>query len=157
MEKLKIKYLYKDLPKLLIPKNGDLGIDIMANEDIIIPYQESRLVNTGVCISPPKGWGLIAKDRSSVSKYCRVLGGVFDTTYTGIYFINLYCHTRKLEEKINETGLVWYDNTGYHIKRGHKVAQLIIVENHNLHFEEEVVDELEQTDRGDKGFGSSGR
>lgn len=157
METIKVKYLYDDLPELKIPDRPDIGIDIYSNEDIVIPYQEAKLVRTGVCLQTGQGWWVEVRDRSSVSKYCRVGAGIIDSaTYTGEILINLYCHTRNVE-LIDIKGLPpWYDKRGYSIKRGHKIAQLIIRKNYNSLFSLEKVDELDETDRGSRGFGSSG-
>ena len=43
----------------------------------------------------------------------------------------------------------------YEVKAGDKISQLVIMPV--LHFPFELVDELEETERGDNGFGSSGR
>lgn len=155
---LKIKYLYTDLPELVIPQNGDIGIDLYSNEDVVIPFQRSKLVHTGVCLQPPKCYWLQVQDRSSVSKFCHAMAGIIDTSYTGEVLIRMYCHTPKWEEVKNTdvNGLVWYNDEGYIIKRGDKIAQLIIRKSYNYEFLLNKVEELEITERKDKGFGSTG-
>ena len=72
-------------------------------------------------------------------KYGLTADGVIDAHYTGSIAVKLYNHTP--------------DN--YRIKAGDKIAQLVILPC--LLPELEIVDSLEDTDRGDGGFGSTGR
>ena len=65
--------------------------------------------------------------------------GVIDVGFTGTIKVKLYNHGAKT----------------YQVLRGDKITQLVVVE---CHFPDvEVVDTLDKTDRGNKGFGSTGR
>ena len=65
--------------------------------------------------------------------------GVIDAHYTGSIVVKLYNHT----------------HDPYHFKAGDKIAQLVILPCVLPPLE--LVDSLDETDRGDKGFGSTGR
>lgn len=51
--------------------------------------------------------------------------------------------------------LTWTDNDNFQVERGDKISQLVVVKIETP--ELELVDELEETDRGNNGFGSTGR
>jgi dUTP pyrophosphatase len=69
-----------------------------------------------------------------------VLAGVIDSGYTGEVKIVMYCHS----------------SSPIVIRRGDKVAQMVIVNNLNAKFTIEEANELSLTDRGSGGFGSTG-
>jgi dUTP pyrophosphatase len=144
MPVLKIKYLdlNEDTKKLSLPREGDVGIDLYSTIDIQIPYMRTVLIPTGVSIEVPEEYWLNIRDRSSMSKNYHVLAGVIDSSYRNEIKIRMLCH--------NET------NTDM-IKRGDKIAQLIICKNYNKEFTIEEAEELSDTERGQGGFGSTGR
>ena len=122
----------------------DAGFDIYAR----IPQGHIELgdwcvIPTGIAISVPKGWAMIIMGRSGLaSKYgMDVLGGVIDHGYTG------------------EVKVILSPANGirctYSISDGDKIAQGILVPVPEAHIE--VVETLEESDRGEKGFGSSGK
>ncbi len=145
-------------------KEGDAGYDLYALEDIVIPslfkqvwryvqtiiggilYNEynpkavlATKVKTGIALKIPNGMVGLIKDRSSMgSKLLTVLGGVIDSGYRGDVTVCL-------------ANLSFHD---YQIKVGDKVAQIVITN----YYADEVkeVDELDITERGEKGFGSTG-
>ena len=119
---------------------GDLGYDIFADEDIWIPWGEYKLVSTGISVfTTSYNYGFIIKDRSSMA--CNGLfihGGVIDSGYTG-----------EIKVLFNNNS-----NTSLKIEKGDKIAQLIPTKV--INFEVEEVDELFKTQRGKKGWGSTG-
>lgn len=97
-------------------------------------------IDTGVHIQLPKGTVGMIKSKSGLNvKHSLITEGVIDVGYTGSIVVKIY----NLSDK------------PYHFKKGDKITQLVImpiVEN-----ELEQVDSLDDTDRGNNGFGSSGR
>lgn len=117
----------------------DAGYDLFSCEDAIIPPRNRKLVNTGISIAIPKGtYGRVAPRSGLSCKGIDIGAGVIDSSYCGI--IKVLC--------INST------DKPYEIKMHDRIAQLIIECIKN--FELNVVSELCETERGDKGFGSSG-
>lgn len=121
---------------------GDLGYDLYSNEGTAIFPHETKVVKTGIVIQFPAGYGGIIKDRSSVAtkKGLFTVAGVIDNGYIGEIGIALYNGTDSL----------------IHVAPGDKIAQLVLIPTVN--FEVTEVDEVFPTDqRGDGGFGSTGR
>ena len=119
---------------------ADAGLDLYAREDAIVSAKESVTFDTGVHIElPPDTVGFIKSKSGLNVKHGLTSEGVIDEGYTGSIAVKLYNHGG-------------YD---YKVKRGDKISQLVIlpIVKPNL----EVVDSLDETDRGSNGFGSSGR
>lgn len=124
----------------------DAGYDLYADEDVFLYPGVTKLVRTGVAIAVPKGMVGLLWDRSSLgSKGYHRHGGVIDYGYTGDISVAL-CNN-------NITGHL--SRPLYKVKRGDRIAQIIFQKA--PHFELEEVEELDETGRGDSGFGSSGR
>ena len=140
MFSLNVKRLTGDalLPRLA--HTGDLGYDLFSAEDALIPSGAQHKVKTGVSLQFPDGWGGIIKDRSSLAS-ARVYSsaGVIDGGYRGEIMVLLR----------NDS------DADYAISKGDKVAQIIPVRASVLEVVE--VDELSETSRNEKGFGSSGK
>lgn len=130
----------------------DLGFDIFALEDTVLPYRKVTRVRTGIALqyapwgdldfSSKKKFGLLVRDRSSMSaKGITVSGGVIDSSYTGEVTIHLTSN-----------------ENDYNIKAGDKIAQLIPMEVFTgcLIAGRYSDQELPNLGRGDKGFGSTG-
>lgn len=119
----------------------DAGLDIYAREHQIVPAKESATFDTGVHIEIPKGFVGFLKSKSGLNvKHGLTSEGVIDSGYTGSIVVKLY----------NNSG---YD---YTVNKGDKITQLVVLPiAHD--FDLELVDNLEETDRGNNGFGSSGR
>ena len=118
----------------------DAGIDLYARETQIIPARESAIFNTGVHIElPPNTVGMLKSKSGLNVKHGITSEGVIDVGYTGSIVAKLY----------NNSG---YD---YKVNAGDKITQLVILPILTPELEE--VDELEETDRGTNGFGSTGR
>lgn len=101
---------------------------------------ECATIDTGVHIAIPKGYVGMIKSKSGLNvKRGLVAEGVIDSGYTGSIVVKLY-------------NLSQYET---HFKRGDKIAQLVVmpISSEGL----ELVDHLDDTERGDNGFGSTGR
>lgn len=120
----------------------DAGLDLRCREDAWIDAGDCRIFDTGVHIQIPHGYYGKIESKSGLNvKACIVsLGGVIDEGYTGSIVVKLY----------NES----FD-INYEFKAGDKIAQLII--QPYIAPEMVLVDSIEETERGDGGFGSTGR
>ena len=118
----------------------DAGLDLYAKEGQIVPARESAIFDTGVHIELPPGSVGMVKSKSGLNvKHGLTSEGVVDEGYTGAIVIKLYNHSG-------------YD---YEVKAGDKISQLVILPCFKPVLIQ--VDELEGTERGSRGFGSSGR
>lgn len=137
----KIKRLTKSAILPTRAYEGDLGYDLYADETITIRPLDTVKVQTNICVQFPPGWGGFIKDRSSMaSKHIITTGGVIDSGYTGPLSIIL-------------TNIAENDSGTYVIQKGAKIAQLVPIPVSDWEISE--VDHFEQTERSDRGFGSS--
>jgi len=128
---------------ILIPKKGSedaAAYDLYAACDGIIPAGTNRAVNTGVKIKLPKGTYAKIEMRSGLAlKNCLfAMAGVIDSDYTGEWKVIIY-------------------NAGkndFEYKKNMRIAQFIVLKHENIKFTE--VENLDLTNRGEKGFGSTG-
>lgn len=122
---------------------GDAGLDLRANEDVVLRPLERRLVPTGLAIAVPEGYAGFVQPRSGLA-FKEGLSmantpGLIDAHYRG-------------ELKVCVVNLdATHDIT---ITRGARIAQLVIQKVPEVCLRE--VGELDETDRGTGGFGSSG-
>lgn len=120
----------------------DAGIDLKANQDIIWRPGETINVGLGVAVEIPEGCVGYVFPRSSIGTKTPLRMsnsvGVIDCGYTGEIHA---CYT-------NMSDYV------YKVNKGERIAQLVVqqIELPTLEF----VDELEETERGENGFGSTG-
>jgi dUTP pyrophosphatase len=123
---------------------GDLAADLFAAEAATLaPAGEpgsTVAVRTGLAMELPSTHGALVEDRSGLAvRGITTLAGVIDPGYRG-------------ELKIVLTNLT---NAPQAVAPGHRIAQLRIVQRIEAMFEE--TDMLEETERGEGGFGSTGR
>ena len=126
-----------------LPKRAheaDAGYDLYAKEDGFIFPNARAVFDTGVHMAIPEGYEGHIRSRSSmmVHKGC-ITDGTIDSGYTGSIGVILFNLSGKLVE----------------IKKGEKIAQIVIEPIHCP--ELELVQELEETERGNGGFGSTGK
>lgn len=118
----------------------DAGFDIRTPSKIIIPSRSSRIVATGVHVEIPYGYVGFLKSKSGLNVKSGILSeGVIDSGYTGGIVAKLY----------NQSSAVKV------FEKGDKITQLVILPIPDVEMVE--VDGLDDTERGDNGFGSSGR
>ena len=123
----------------------DAGLDLYAPDNGIAyhvtPKGGSITIDTKVHAQIPEGYVGFIKAKSGLNvKRGLTCTGVIDSHYTGSIAVKLYNH---------------HDSKSYDVMPGDKIAQLVILPC--LLPELELVDSLEETDRGDNGFGSTGR
>ena len=122
---------------------GDAGLDLRANAALDIPPLSRALIPTGLAIAIPEGYAGFVQPRSgrALKEGLSMANtpGLIDSHYRGelkVIAVNLDAHTP------------------IHIERGERVAQLVIQAVPAVELLE--VNELDETDRGADGFGSSG-
>ena len=151
--KVNIKKLREDT---ILPTRGTIesaGWDLYANipEELNIAEGETYLVGTGIAMEIPKGYMGLIFARSGLATKCNLAPankvGVVDSDYRGEIKVALHRHFGEASES-TEYNLV-------KVKPGDRIAQLVLVPY--LNYEMELVDELDDTERGDGGFGSTGR
>lgn len=142
--RIQIKRLDAELPLPSSAKPGDAGIDLFSAEDLNLAPGERAAIATGVAIAIPDGYAGFVQPRSGRALH-EGLGlvnspGLIDAGYRGEVKVIVINHAR--DEKI-------------HIHRGDKIAQLVVQEIATVELDE--VDELPASERGEGGFGSTGR
>ena len=134
-----------DLPLPAYARAGDAGVDLVAREDVTLaPAGGRALVATGIAIALPEGYAGLVQPRSGLAfKHgVTVLNtpGLIDSGYRGELKVCLINHD---------------PSEPFEVTRGERIAQLVVQAVENVTFVE--VDSLDESERGDKGFGSSGR
>lgn len=153
--KVKIKKLNPDAVVPQYAKTGDAGMDLMATS-IISDTPTQVTYGTGLAIEIPEGFVGLVFPRSSIRKTTLALSnsvGVIDSGYRGeiqATFNKLSGSEQFYDEVKATTGL---SNTLYSV--GDRVCQIMIIPHPEIEFEE--VNELNNTERGEGGFGSTGK
>ena len=143
MHKINALEVVKVAPNAVLPTRAhanDAGLDLYNLEDIHLEAGEGKVVKTGVAIALPEGHVGLVADRSSLAKRgIKTAGGVIDEGYRG------------------EIHIVFWNisKNAVHLKAGERIAQLLILPVATPAVVE--VKELDATERGHKGFGSSGK
>lgn len=118
----------------------DAGYDIYSREDAVVYAGDSWTFDTGVHMAIPKGYVGDVKSKSGMMmKYGIITDGTVDAGYTGSIRVKLFNLSR----------------CAVSIVKGQKIAQIVIKKI--LTPALEVVDRLEDTERGENGFGSTGK
>lgn len=129
--------------KALMPTRGhatDVGLDLLSPIDTVVPAKGSITIDTGVHIELSPNTAGFLKSKSGLNvKYGITSEGVIDVGYTGSIAVKLYNHS----------------NIDYAVSRGDKISQLVvmIIDIPSL----TVVESFKKTERGDNGFGSTGK
>ncbi|MEF3692056.1 MAG: dUTP diphosphatase [Candidatus Moraniibacteriota bacterium] len=138
--KIKIKKINSEAKIPTYANKSDAGMDLYSVEDLNVEPGKILTCKTGIAMEIPFGYAGLVWDKSGVAFKggIKTMGGVIDSGYRG-------------EIKVILTNLSAKE---YSVKKGDKVAQILIqkVENPDL---EEVID-LDDTERGEGGFGSTG-
>jgi dUTP pyrophosphatase len=120
---------------------NDAGLDVKASENIEILPHSDALIHTGIRVQIPEGYVGFLKSRSglSVKNKIEVGAGVIDSNYRGEIMVHLYN----------------FGDNPFVISKGDRIAQLITLPYYTPEYH--IIDELDETKRGENGFGSSGR
>lgn len=133
----------EDIPAPKYETKGAAGFDLRSAEDVEIPPDKTVIISTGLRFAVPRNYEMQIRSRSGLAakNNIHVLNspGCIDPSYTGIVKIILHNADRWLSFKVN---------------KGDRIAQGIICPAPVVKFLE--VQELEKTERGDGGLGSTG-
>lgn len=141
--RLPVKQLAADLPLPRYAHAGDAGMDLYAAESITLQPFERALIATGIAVAIPEGYAGFVQPRSglAIKQGLSLVNtpGLIDSHYRGeikVIAINLDA------------------TTPIEVQRGDRIAQFVIqkVEQADVI----AVDELDETMRGEGGFGSTG-
>lgn len=141
---LKLKKLDDSVPTPAYAKPGDAGLDLCAAQDASIDPGCREIISTGIAIAIPEGYAGFVQPRSGLAarEGLTIVNtpGLIDSGYRGE--IKVIALNTDLENTIQ-------------IERGERIAQLVIQEVPVVTID--VVDELDATERGEGGFGSTGK
>lgn len=120
--------------------DADAGFDLYTPQAFRLPAHDSVFVNLGVHFEIPQGYVGFLKSKSGLNVHHGIMcEGVIDSGYTGSVVAKLYN----------------YSDTDYMFYAGQKVTQIVFLPIPDVELVE--VDKFTETERGDNGFGSSGR
>ena len=121
--------------------DADAGLDLRTPKRVVIYPNDSVTINTGVHVEIPFGYFGKLESKSGLNVNYGIVshGGVIDSGYTGPIVVKLYNHGKQK----------------YVFEEGDKIVQFIV--QPCLLPMLELVDDLEDTYRGDNGFGSTGK
>lgn len=129
-------------PNAYLPERAhetDAGYDLRSRVNAWVSPGEHEMFDTGVHVEIPQGCVGLVLSKSGLMGKGLTSRGVIDTGYTGSIKVVLYNH----------------GSEGYAVYKGDKISQLVILPI--ITPELEIVDFLDDTDRGEQGFGSTGR
>lgn len=142
MYKLKVKKLNEEAKIPNFAHKGDAGMDLYSIEKVIIPSGESRLIKTGISIQLPSMTEAQVRPRSGMAlkHSITVLNtpGTIDEGYRGEIGVILINHSKE----------------DFLVTKHMKIAQMVVKPIYDIDIVE--VDNLNETDRGEGGFGSTG-
>jgi len=137
--KLRVKRIQKDAKLPSYGHPGDAGMDLYAVEDVVLERGNPVPIPTGIQVAIPEGYVGLVWDKSGVSlNGVHRLAGVIDAGYRGEIRVVLINLTEK----------------PYTVLKGKKIAQMLIQPVVTAEIEE--ANNLDDTDRGEGGFGSTG-
>ena len=117
----------------------DAGLDLFSTTDLVIPPNGAGFFDTGVHIQIPEGYVGLLTSKSGLMSMGLTSRGTIDSGYTGSIRVVLYNHR----------------TDSFEIKKGEKISQLVILPI--ITPDVEIVAHLDDTERGDGGFGSTGK
>ena len=130
-------------PSAYLPERAhdlDAGYDLRSPIRVYVPPYSSAVIDTGVHIEIPEGYVGMLKSKSGLNvKHDITSEGVIDSGYTGSICVKLYNHGQN----------------AYEVNKGDKISQLVIMPIFTPALE--IVSHLDSTERGDRGFGSTGK
>ncbi len=138
--KLEIQRLDKDVELVRYAKDGDAGFDLRASHEENVPAGEKRIIKTGIKMAIPAGYVGFIWDRSGMAAkhQMHTLAGVVDAGYRG------------------EVGVVIKNlsDTDFLVEKNMRIAQMVV----QPFIAPDIVEvsSLDETERSDGGFGSSG-
>ena len=121
----------------------DAGLDLRTPRDAYIPPRDSVVINTGVHIELPHGYYGKLESKSGLNVKWGIVscGGVIDEGYTGAIAVKLYNMT----------------DSHFIFESGDKICQLIVQPYAAPEIHLVALSDFDETERGDAGFGSTGK
>ena len=141
---LSIKLLDDGLPLPRYQRHGDAGFDLHSRVDVVLEAGERAVVPTGLAVAIPRGYAGLVLPRSGLAARHGIAlvnsPGLIDSGYRGEVAVILFNTDRR---------------ESFRVRRGDRIAQMVIqkVEQADLL----AVAELDETERGAGGFGSTGQ
>ena len=118
----------------------DAGADLRSPVEAVVPARGSVVIDTGVHVEIPEGYVGMLKSKSGLNVKHDLIGtGTIDSGYSGSIRVKLYN----------------LGDTDYQVFRGDKIIQMVILPCGYCEFTQ--VEKFAETERGDGGFGSTGR
>ena len=118
----------------------DAGADLRSPIETVVPARGNVVIDTGVHVEIPEGYTIFLKSKSGLNVKHNLIGeGVVDSGFTGSIRVKLYN----------------LGDNDYQILRGDKIIQMVILPCVYCEFTE--VEQFADSERGDGGFGSTGR
>ena len=143
VDELEVKLLHPDAALPARTRAGDAGYDLRCVEPFVLRPAERALVPTGLALALPPGLAGLVLPRSGLAHRhgitCANSPGLIDPNYRG-----------EIKVVLHNAG-----DEPFAVAKGDRIAQLLLVPY--VAPEIAVVDELPDSERGDAGFGSSGR
>ena len=131
------------LPEYATPHSAGLDLRAHLNESVVLQPGERRLVPTGLRMALPDGWEAQVRPRSGLALKHGVTvlnsPGTIDADYRGPVGVIVVNH----------------GSEAFEITPGERIAQLVFTRYERAEWQ--IVDELDATERGEGGFGHSGR
>lgn len=138
--KLKVRRIQESAKLPRYSHKGDAGLDLFSSIECVLDGSVVKSVSTGIQVAIPEGFVGLIWDKSGLSlKGIHRLAGVIDSGYRG-------------EVKVVMVNLA---HEPFIVKKGMKIAQILIQPISEVEVQE--VETLEETDRGEDGFGSTGK
>ena len=120
----------------------DIGYDIYSSNEYELLPNKVSFIETGISIQLPPGCGGFILPRSGLASRYSITSinspGLIDPGYTGEIKVPLINHSDEI----------------YYMKNNERFAQLVLINVNNVNFD--IVEELDDSIRSDKGFGSTG-
>lgn len=138
---VQIQRIHPEAKMPVLAYKGDAGMDIFAAEELEIRPGERAAIKTGLKLAIPEGYAGFVWDKSGLAlrHHLKTMAGVIDSNYRGELMVVLTNMGKEV----------------YQVEKGSKIAQLVIAPIASFKIVE--ADIQDETDRGEGGFGSSGK
>lgn len=138
--KVRVKRLDKEIELPRYQREGDAALDIRSAEECILKPGEKKVVKSGIVFEIPQGYAGLVWDRGGMAAKhgIHTMAGVLDSNYRGELMVVL----KNLSDE------------EFKIEKGDRIAQLVIQPVSEAEIEE--AEELNETNRGENKFSSTG-
>lgn len=158
---IKVKKLNPDAKVPVFAHNTDSGADLFVVEPLRLKPGQKGIAKTGIAIALPEGFGATIRNKSG-NTVKGVLVDILESNFEGGYNvyadrINITVYLGTIDNGFRgEIGIMVQNNSKHlvEIPKGTKLAQLVLEKIYQEEFI--IVEELDETDRGEGGFGSTG-